>query len=210
MEQISNSITSEIKIENGLQIIDINTDLDKYELLSLIFHKETVVVDTDRVFSTIKNDRKRYFEDTTVCYQCGQMGHVSRNCDVVKKNNCMYCDMDHKGKNCDFLFCDNCLKLGHTYRFCRERRFQPLNCKLCVNQNHYEEECPRIWRRYKLAKIETALELIMSCPLCFSNTHFLDDCEMQDRKYTIFTKEYKALLQKSHNNDKKNKKEKNK
>lgn len=199
MDQISNQIYSTIKIENNLQIIDIDTDLDTYDLLSVLFHKETMVVDSSTVFSIVKNDKRRYFEDTTVCYKCGEIGHISRDCSLVIERNCMYCDINHKGRSCDFLFCDNCLRLGHTSRYCNTRQFQPINCGQCPSQNHYEEECPRIWRRYNLKNLKPSKNLIMSCPLCFSSNHFIDDCEERNRTFTIFTKDYIKLLEKPRN-----------
>lgn len=196
MAESENSIFEKIKVENGNQIIDLEEDIDKYELLSLLFHKDSIPLDPSNFTANTKNDKKRYFEDTTVCYKCGQLGHVSRNCDSEDQRNCPYCDTNHKGRNCSLLLCDKCLKVGHTFRFCKERTPEPRICMKCPLQYHYSDECPRTWRKYKMIEKKSAEKLIMSCPICFSTAHFLDDCEMKDKKYTIFTKNYLKILQK--------------
>lgn len=190
MSDSLNPIFSKIHFENNNQIIDIDEPLDKYDLLSLLFHRESIPLDISNIVTQTRNDKKRYFEDTTVCYKCGEMGHVSRDCTQEDLRNCIYCDIEHKKKPCDFLFCDNCFKLGHTYRYCRERSLIPDLCNRCYGLRHYIFECPKVWRCYKLKNTKIQAELMMSCPLCFSSTHFLDDCEQSERQFTIFTKNY--------------------
>lgn len=195
MEEKDESLFSNTREENGVKVLDICDSMDKFELLSLLFHRETVKVEALGEISVTKNDKKRYFEDSTICYNCGEIGHVSRNCGVEKERNCMYCDINHKGKPCDFVLCDNCLNLGHNSRNCRSRPRQLRICKKCPLQSHYDDECPRVWRKYRLKSTSKSSSLIMSCPYCYSDSHFMDDCSMKDRKFTIFTKHYLKVLE---------------
>lgn len=193
----TSSFFSNIKIEDGMQVIDLEEDVEKYDLLSRMFHKESVVLDTKDLVLPLKNDKRRYFEDTTVCYKCGELGHVSRDCIQENNKNCMYCDLNHRGKPCDFIFCDNCQRLGHFYKACREKKYKPTVCLECPLQYHYSDECPRVWRKYRLVNENVKNEFMASCPLCFSRDHFLDDCEYQERRMTIFTKDYLEILGKN-------------
>ncbi|ELA42942.1 uncharacterized protein VICG_00257 [Vittaforma corneae ATCC 50505] len=196
MPEDTDSIFSKIRIVDGNQIIDIDEDIDKYDLLSMMFHRESVSLDTSRAVTSVKNDKRRYFEDTTVCYKCGEVGHVSRDCTQEQERSCIYCSTMHKGKPCDYLLCDNCFRLGHAYRFCRDRPLEHRLCNLCPAQRHYVDECPRIWRRYKLVNRNRMANFVMSCPLCFSSSHLMDDCEEKDRRFTIFTSNYLNAMEK--------------
>lgn len=184
--------------EDGRKIIDLDTKMDKYELLALLFHKETAKIDSSKEINVVKNDKKRYFEDTTMCYNCGDIGHTSRNCKVVREVNCMYCDTYHNRKPCDFILCDNCLYLGHSARWCRSKPYELEVCTDCPFQYHYSDECPRIWRKYKILGNSKATKdnIIMSCPCCQSSSHFMDDCPQKDRRFSIFTKDYMKIIEK--------------
>lgn len=195
MEEKDGSPFTNVREENGIKVLDIGHDMGKFEILSLLFHKETIKVEALGEISVVKNDRKRYFEDSTVCYNCGEIGHVSRNCRVERERNCMYCDINHRGRPCDFVLCDNCLNMGHSSRNCRNRSRQSRICRSCPLQCHYEDECPRTWRKYKLRNTAKGCDLVMSCPYCYSDSHFMDDCLMKDRKFTIFTKNFLKTLE---------------
>lgn len=184
---------SQITEENGVKFIDLDQNVDKYELLGMLFHNPTLKVDVDKSFLVSKNDKKRYFEDSSVCFNCGEIGHVVKDCVVVKSRNCMYCDINHDKKPCDYLLCDNCFHLGHTAKFCRSRPYVPIICKNCPTQYHYTDECPKIWRVYKMQNGGKKNKLIMSCPYCHSDNHFMDDCDMKDRRFSIFTKNFRNL-----------------
>lgn len=195
MEKNTNKIFEQIKIEDGKQILDIDFCVDKYELLSQMFYKETISTDSNISFSNVKAEKKRFFEDTTVCFNCGNMGHVSRECTEDRNRNCMFCDLYHRNKPCQFLFCDNCHHLGHSYKFCRQKRYDYPLCKCAPTQNHYIDECTNMWRTYKIRNADNyKKDIIKSCPLCFSKSHFIDDCELQTRKYTIFNSDYERYI----------------
>lgn len=197
MAEAPSTLFSSIHIEDGNQIIDIEEDIEKYELLSLLFHREAIPIDQSEFVVTAKNDRKRYFGDSTVCYKCGEIGHVSRDCTKDQLRNCVYCSTRHRGRPCDYLFCDRCSRFGHAYHFCREPRPDDRLCNACPDQVHYITECPRVWRHYRFRSKETRSVAVMSCPLCFSTSHFLDDCEQKARKFSIFTKRYLRIARPS-------------
>lgn len=187
---------SKIKEENGIKVIEIGEFDDKYELLAMIFHNPTLQVDINNSFVISKNDSKRYFEDTTVCFNCGEVGHISRNCKIIDERNCMYCDLKHIKQPCSFILCENCKYLGHHTRFCRGRQYHPQICLECPLQHHYTDECPKVWRVYKFKNYPNKKAIIMSCPHCQGEDHFLDDCTLNDRKFSIFTKNYMEVARK--------------
>lgn len=186
-----------VKTENGLQIIDIADEMDKYDLLSGIFHCETMRVERDDSIVIVRNENKRYFGDNTVCYRCGETGHVSRACQRAVERNCMFCDRSHAGRPCDYLFCYGCHNFGHKEDHCRERRAARVICKACPSQLHYERDCPRQWRSYVIVSTGTSPEFRMNCAYCHSTGHFIDDCKMKDCQISIFTKAYKGYLKKA-------------
>lgn len=196
MAEINGSLFKSIKIENGLHIIDLVEDMDKYELLSEIFHSETMHVDRDDSIVIVKNENKRYFGDNTLCYKCGETGHVSRACQKSVERNCMFCDLYHANRPCDYVFCYNCLNFGHKEKYCREKKTARFICKSCPSQLHYECDCPRSWRHYNILNSNVRPEFRMSCAYCHSPGHFIDDCKMKDCQISIFTKNYRAYLRK--------------
>lgn len=196
MVEKANSIFSTIRIEDGNQVIDIEEELDKYDLLSLLFHRETIPIDTSKVVVAVKADNRRYFGDTTLCYKCWEIGHMSRDCTQEHLRRCSYCGILHTRKPCDFIMCDNCWNLGHTQRLCRERLRKSRECTRCPKQIHSEDMCPRIWRKYSLVNTNVRRDMIMSCPLCMSTSHFIGDCKDNYTSFTIFTKNYADLVEK--------------
>ncbi|KAM0681743.1 hypothetical protein GINT2_000257 [Glugoides intestinalis] len=193
IENVS-SIFSKIKLEDGIQVIDLEEDMNNYELLSLLFHKKSIPLDSSQIIVSSNIESRRYFGNNAVCYRCGEIGHLSMDCKQDRRVNCMFCDKLHIGCSCDYLLCDNCNMLGHTFRYCKQRPIGNEMCRRCpAPQCHYIYECPRKWRKYKLLNKNSNKTIIASCPLCFSTSHFLDDCDKKDRKFTIFTKKYLSL-----------------
>lgn len=198
MVENADSIFSKIVVESDCQIIDLEEDMNDYDLLSLLFHNKSIPLDPSQITISSNIESRRYFGNTSVCYRCGEVGHVSKDCQQTRTTNCMFCDKLHIGRSCEYLLCDNCNMLGHTFRYCKARSIGNEICRRCPPfQCHYIYECPRNWRKYKLSNKKGKNELIASCPLCFSTSHFLDDCEEKDRKFTIFTKNYYSLIRSS-------------
>lgn len=180
---------------NGQNVIELEVPVEKYELLSLLFHQETLRIERDESIIISKAENKRYFGDSTMCYKCGEYGHQSRDCQSNIERNCMYCGIIHANRPCEYVFCDNCLCFGHRENRCREQQFPKVICRSCPSQYHYTHDCPRAWRRYVTRNLGQSKSFVMSCAYCHSASHFIDDCESKACRFSIFTKHYKELLQ---------------
>lgn len=192
----SDSIWENTRTEGTHKVIELNEDMDKYEMLSLFFHKETIKIDRDDNIKVSKAESKRYFGDTTVCYTCCKTGHSSRDCDAERRRNCAYCGTYHLGKYCELTFCNNCHNFGHKEEQCREKKVKNYVCKACPLQYHTERDCPKKWRKYKIENNYVSKKFKMSCAYCCQDDHFIDDCKYKNIKMSIFTKNYTELFKK--------------
>ena len=90
----------------------------------------------------------RYWEKdiSTICFRCGQVGHISDNCkNPAKAKPCPLCaGLDHVMRLCPFnRICFNCGIPGHVNRDCTFRRGMPrrIICGICFQQGHHRTQC---------------------------------------------------------------------
>ena len=95
-----------------------------------------------------KNMNHRYWEKdiSTVCFNCGQVGHIGANCmNPAKAKPCPLCaGLDHEQWGCPCnRICFNCGIPGHVNRMCTYRRGMPrrMVCGICFTQGHHRLQC---------------------------------------------------------------------
>lgn len=87
------------------------------------------------------------------CYNCNEKGHLSQNCPQPKKISvCFLCgDVGHVKRFCPNELCFNCHEPGHMSKQCRKPRRRPFNrCNRCHVLGHIANDCPDRWRQYHL------------------------------------------------------------
>lgn len=168
----------------------------KSEFLSLFYHSyesEDAEINENK---ENESTQLRYFADTRVCYNCGEVGHVEGKCPLKTQQVCILCGYnDHIRYNCPQIICAKCGLCGHRYRDCKEeidRRKRYMICTRCPNK-HTVPDCSLIWRRYKFDKLNRN-EIRMSCCNCLKKDHFVDDCDGKRSKNGIFTGFYDQLI----------------
>ncbi|KAI5147945.1 hypothetical protein ENBRE01_0005 [Enteropsectra breve] len=191
MEDLSSPLQI-LSLEDEKRVVDI-ANVDMYTALSDIFYSDTIFIEKDDAIKIFKNENKRYFGDSTICYECGQTGHLSKDCAIKIERNCAYCSLYHLHRPCAFIFCYNCCSIGHKEKHCKIKKNNKLMCTRCPLQFHLTRDCPRLWRKYIVRNLHGEKSLKTSCAFCFSGTHFIDDCPMKDCKISIFSKNYKKL-----------------
>jgi hypothetical protein len=90
------------------------------------------------------------------CSLCGQEGHFTKECDLMKCHLCS--EKGHFMKDCIRLFCSNCRQQGHFAKDCKKEKL----CRCCRQPGHQVKDCP-----YK------------TCTRCGSKTHPTSRCKVK-------------------------------
>jgi hypothetical protein len=114
----------------------------------------------------------RYWEQdiSTVCYRCGQVGHIEPACvNQAKPKPCPLCaKLDHDIRGCpSSRVCFNCGVPGHVNRDCRQPRGLPKRvvCGICFQSGHHRLQCRA---RPMDAPVGDAI-----CMVCSKKGHFM-------------------------------------
>ena len=98
-----------------------------------------------------KQQETRYWDRdiSNKCNNCGEVGHVSRNCPNAEKlKPCALCaEVGHEMWSCPMKsVCFNCGLPGHVVRDCNQRRGLPERriCTICYRSGHHRFDC-REW-----------------------------------------------------------------
>lgn len=132
----------------------------------------------------------RYFKLTNPaslvrCLSCGGEGHVQVGCPSRSCSHCGAWD-DHFSSACpSFLKCGHCRRRGHSSLHCKNRASEAggVNdpCDTCHGANHIEEECPQLWRSFRIENMNglnkiPQQQMLVSCYNCGSRAHWGNDC----------------------------------
>lgn len=86
----------------------------------------------------------RYFSTANIsikCYNCGEVGHMSRSCPHERMVLCIKCNkIGHESSECPNVKCFKCNRIGHRYYECKA----PKNietCDRCKSKGHVGEDC---------------------------------------------------------------------
>lgn len=145
----------------------------------------------------------RYFLENAgpKCFNCGQSGHVLRDCPAGSNIPCHLCgEVGHARNACPSEICFNCSRPGHQSRDCPQKRrrrvFGDETCNRCGQPGHLSRECTKVWRGYVFTRdlprrhydfLEELRGLRKRCYNCASISHFGDDCPSARRpNFSVF------------------------
>ncbi|EJW04755.1 hypothetical protein EDEG_01045 [Edhazardia aedis USNM 41457] len=141
--------------------------------------------------------QRRYFADTLICYECGQTGHINRNCPTRNISICILCARKgHNKSTCPMIICNNCYMCGHRTAQCKNKdNSKHIQCRRCRGAEHSIRDCPAVWREYIVEGFENKPLKYKACPWCFSTEHFLDDCRKRQKgKVSIFSSNFMSNI----------------
>ncbi|XP_052264569.1 zinc finger CCHC domain-containing protein 7-like [Dreissena polymorpha] len=129
----------------------------------------------------------RYFKEGLRCYNCNQVGHLSKNCPQPKKMPvCSLCsDSEHTSRTCPNIFCYNCEEPGHDLRGCKAPRRLNMVCFRCNMNGHDQKKCPDVWRQFHVTTESGKLQqpdsrrkrkIALSCYNCGETKHLGHEC----------------------------------
>lgn len=134
----------EVLKSNSYNYVDLNT------LTSNILkedEKEEGIIEENKDEEKKEDENKtknnnRYFNlNTSVkCFNCNEIGHISRRCPNEKITICNKCNKEgHTSYNCPDIKCFRCNKIGHKVGECTENNV--ITCDSCGRAGHKKIDC---------------------------------------------------------------------
>jgi hypothetical protein len=173
-----------------------NKENNKYSLISFLSSKrkpdvylnDSVIKARQYKIKSVKEEsesdvdmtrfQQRYFKTniTMKCYNCGEVGHMSRNCALDEIIICTKCnETGHESFNCKNMKCFKCNKMGHKSSECTLKDVK--RCKKCENNGHTVTDC-----LVKSSRV-TENDVIKVCRFCGKNGHLV--CPFPSKIYII-------------------------
>jgi hypothetical protein len=148
-----------------------------------------VMSDEDQI-DKLKKQQPRYFHKTNItfkCYNCEEVGHMSKNCPYERIIICRKCnEKGHLEENCTNYKCFKCNKIGHKYYECTINSKDIQKCENCKNIGHLSEDCLIVneERKNKILK-GTHKNLFEKhiCEWCNKKGHYV--CPLIENPYII-------------------------
>jgi hypothetical protein len=133
-------------------------------------------------YEEMKKKDYRYFDVSNItikCYNCDEVGHISKNCPNELVIVCLRCQQKgHLSQDCPNIKCFRCNQIGHKSYECKIRNKDIIKCGYCQNIGHEQEDClinpPRI--KKKLLKDKT-------CFFCGQQGHVM--CPLNKNGFII-------------------------
>ena len=144
-------------------------------------------IDPSEVEDDLERDlQQKYFPSTVdrlvpyYCLACGDGCHKTLDCPSL---TCTVCGGNHAQSTCpQNQRCKKCRYRGHQTAECPEKlarsQDESVDCELCGNADHWEEDCHYIWRTFNPTPkdIRKVREILAHCYSCGATGHFGPDC----------------------------------
>jgi hypothetical protein len=133
-------------------------------------------------YDDLKKQDTRYFAGSNItikCYNCGEVGHMSKNCPNELVIICFRCQQNgHNSSECPNIKCFKCNRIGHKSYECKIRTKDVVKCSSCNNIGHEEEDCLCEPPRIKKSLLKTRI-----CDFCNEPGHIF--CPFKSNPFTI-------------------------
>jgi hypothetical protein len=138
-------------------------------------------------YDSMRKKEARYFSINNItirCFNCNEVGHMSRDCPNELEINCIRCNRKgHYDWECPNIKCFRCNQIGHKSFDCKVTSKEIIRCDTCKSIGHYAEDCLSEPFRIKKKKLKES-----TCYFCNQKGHLI--CPYSPNFYVI--EDYKS------------------